>query len=98
MIPISSKAFLIIAWAVRRSDLEKARKLIKQIGLELHQDPEFGPNIIEPLKIQGVDELGDYAVMIRAKIVTVPGEQFESRPCWAIWPFAGPFALTVVSA
>jgi len=33
------------------SDLEKARKLIKQIGLELQQDPEFGPNIIEPLKM-----------------------------------------------
>ena len=41
------------------SDLEKVRKLIKQIGLELQQDPEFGPNIIEPLKIRGVDELGD---------------------------------------
>ena len=54
-------------------------KLIKQIGLELQQDPEFGPNIIEPLKIQGVDELGDYAVMIRAKMMTVPGEQFVIR-------------------
>jgi moderate conductance mechanosensitive channel len=30
------------------SDLEKARKLIKQIGLELQQDPEFGLNIVEP--------------------------------------------------
>ena len=39
------------------SDLEKARKLIKQIGLELQHDPEFGPNIFEPLKIQ-VDEFG----------------------------------------
>jgi hypothetical protein len=61
------------------SDLEKARKLIKQIGLELQQDPEFGPNIIEPLKMQGVNELGDYAVMIRAKVMTVPGEQFVIR-------------------
>ena len=33
------------------SDLEKARKLIKQIGLELQQDPEFAPLIIEPLKM-----------------------------------------------
>jgi len=60
------------------SDLEKARKLIKRIGLELQQDPEFGPNIIEPLKMQGVDELGDYA-MIRAKMMTGPGEQFVIR-------------------
>jgi small-conductance mechanosensitive channel len=61
------------------SDLEKARKLIKQIGLELQQDPEFAPLIFEPLKMQGVDELGDYAVTIRAKMMTVPGEQFVIR-------------------
>jgi moderate conductance mechanosensitive channel len=61
------------------SDLEKARKLIKQIGLELQQDPEFAPLIMEPLKMQGVDELGDYAVTIRAKMMTVPGEQFVIR-------------------
>ena len=49
------------------SDLEKARKLIKQIGVELQNDPEFAPLIMDPLKMQGVDELGDYAVMIRAQ-------------------------------
>jgi small-conductance mechanosensitive channel len=61
------------------SDLEKARKLIKQIELELQQDPEFAPLIIEPLKMQGVDELGDYAATIRVKMMTVPGEQFVIR-------------------
>jgi moderate conductance mechanosensitive channel len=61
------------------SDLEKARKLIKQIGLDLQKDPEFAPLIIEPLKMQGVDELGDYAVQIRAKMMTLPGEQFVIR-------------------
>ena len=61
------------------SDLEKARKLIKQIGLDLQKDPEFAPLIIEPLKMQGVDELGDYSVTIRAKMMTLPGEQFVIR-------------------
>jgi len=61
------------------SDLEKARKLIKQIGLELQKDPEFGPLILEPLKMQGVDELGDYSITIRAKMMTLPGEQFVIR-------------------
>jgi small-conductance mechanosensitive channel len=61
------------------SDLEKARKLIKQIGLELQKDPDFAPLIIEPLKMQGVDELGDYAVTIRVKMMTMPGEQFVIR-------------------
>src|SRR5215813_9224029 len=61
------------------SDLEKARKLIKQIGLDLQKDEEFAPLIIEPLKMQGVDNLGDYAVQLRAKMMTLPGEQFVIR-------------------
>jgi small-conductance mechanosensitive channel len=61
------------------SDLNLAKKLIKQIGLDLVKDPELGPLIIEPLKMQGVDELGDYSVTIRAKMMTLPGEQFVIR-------------------
>jgi small-conductance mechanosensitive channel len=61
------------------SDLDKARKLIKQIGLELQKDPEFAPLILEPLKMQGVENLGDFAVQIRMKMMTLPGEQFVIR-------------------
>jgi len=61
------------------SDLNLAKKLIKQVGQELAQDPEYAPLILEPLKMQGVDELGDYAVTIRAKMMTLPGEQFVIR-------------------
>ena len=42
------------------SDFDKAKKLIKQIGKELAEDPELAPNIIEPLKMQGVEQFGDY--------------------------------------
>jgi small-conductance mechanosensitive channel len=61
------------------SDLERARKLIKQIGLDLAEDPEFAPLILEPLKMQGVEQLGDFAVQIRMKMMTLPGEQFVIR-------------------
>jgi small-conductance mechanosensitive channel len=61
------------------SDLALAKKLIKQIGLDLAKDPDLGPLLLQPLKMQGVDELGDYAVQIRAKMMTVPGEQFVIR-------------------
>jgi small-conductance mechanosensitive channel len=61
------------------SDLTLAKKLIKQIGLELAKDPEFAPLILEPLKMQGVDALGDFAVQLRAKMMTLPGEQFVIR-------------------
>ena len=61
------------------SDLVLAKKLIKQIGLELAKVPEFAPLILEPLKMQGVDQLGDFAVKIRTKMMTLPGEQFVIR-------------------
>jgi len=61
------------------SDLEKARKVIKQIGLDLAQDPEYAPHILEPLKLQGIDQFGDFAIQLRLKMMTKPGEQFVIR-------------------
>lgn len=61
------------------SDLDKAKKIIKQVGKDLAADPEFGPNIIEPLKMQGVEQFGDYGIQIRMKMMTRPGEQFPIR-------------------
>ncbi len=61
------------------SDIDLARKLIKQIGQELAADPEFAPIIIEPLKMQGVDAFGDFAIQLRLKMMTLPGQQFMVR-------------------
>jgi small-conductance mechanosensitive channel len=61
------------------SDIEKARKLIKQIGKDLAADPEYAHHIIEPLKMQGVEQFGDFAIQIRMKMMTKPGEQFVIR-------------------
>ncbi len=61
------------------SNLEMARKLIKKIGQDLAADPEMGPNILEPLKMQGVEQFGDFAIQIRMKMMTRPGEQFVIR-------------------
>jgi len=61
------------------SDLEVVRKTIKRIGAELMEDPELGPSIIEPLKMQGIEQMADYGVQIRLKFMTKPGEQFGVR-------------------
>jgi small-conductance mechanosensitive channel len=61
------------------TNLEKARKLIKDIGQNLAADPEMGRHIIEPLKMQGVEQFGDYGIQIRMKMTTKPGEQFVIR-------------------
>ena len=61
------------------SDIEKARKLIKKIGEKLAAEPEHAPHILEPMKMQGVDAFGDFAIQVRVKMKTRPGEQFVIR-------------------
>jgi len=61
------------------TDLDLARKVIKQVGKELAADPEFAHNIIEPLKMQGVEQFGEFAIQVRMKMMTRPGEQFVIR-------------------
>jgi moderate conductance mechanosensitive channel len=67
------------------TDLDQVKKIIKQIGKELQTDPELAPHIIETLKMQGVEQFGDFAIEIRLKMMTKPGEQFViRRPAYAL--------------
>lgn len=61
------------------SNIEKARSLIKEIGITLAADPGHAPHIIEPLEMLGVDRFGDFAVEIGVRMKTRPFEQFVIR-------------------
>jgi moderate conductance mechanosensitive channel len=61
------------------TDVEKVRKLIKKLGVELQQHPEFGQDFLQPLKSQGVYAMEDSAMIIRVKYMTRPGDQFVIR-------------------
>jgi small-conductance mechanosensitive channel len=61
------------------SDIDLARKLIKKIGQELAADPEFAASTIQPLKMQGIEEFGDFAIVLKMKMMTKPGEQFPMK-------------------
>jgi moderate conductance mechanosensitive channel len=61
------------------TDVERVRKLIKNLGVELLDDPVIGDNFIEPLKSQGVIEMQDSAMIIRVKFMTKPGDQWLVR-------------------
>ena len=61
------------------TNLDQVKKLVKQIGRQLAEDPDMGPHILETLKMQGVEQFGDFAIQIRLKIMTKPGEQFVIR-------------------
>ncbi|MFT7592997.1 MAG: small-conductance mechanosensitive channel [Paracoccaceae bacterium] len=61
------------------TDVEKVRKMIKNLGVELLDDPVIGGNFIQPLKSQGVIEMQDSAMIIRVKFMTKPGDQWLVR-------------------
>ncbi|HUA56461.1 MAG TPA: mechanosensitive ion channel domain-containing protein [Candidatus Sulfotelmatobacter sp.] len=56
----------------RGSDLERARKIIKRVGQEMLEDPELANEIILPLKLQGVAEITDSAIVCRLKVTAKP--------------------------
>jgi small-conductance mechanosensitive channel len=58
------------------TDVDRARKIIKKIGQELLVDPELAPITIEPLKMQGIDSMGESGLILRMKFTTIPGQQF----------------------
>ena len=59
------------------TDLDKVKKIIKR--KELQAETEFSPHILQTLKMQGVEQFGDFAIQIRLKMMTKPGEQFVIR-------------------
>jgi small conductance mechanosensitive channel len=59
-----------------REDVDEVMKVLQEIGDELKQDPEYGPVILEPLEMLGVDAFADSAVVIKARIKTAPIKQW----------------------
>ncbi len=55
------------------TDLKKVKKILKKIGEELAADPDYGPDMLQPLKSQGVMSTEDSALVVRAKYMAKPG-------------------------
>jgi small conductance mechanosensitive channel len=60
-----------------REDPDRAAALVRKIGDELKADPAFGPSILEPLEVMGVDAFVEKAVVLKVRIKTVPLKQWE---------------------
>src|SRR5687767_4212266 len=55
------------------TDLKKVKRILKQISTEIAADPELGPELLQPLKSQGVNSTDDSALIVRAKYMARPG-------------------------
>jgi small-conductance mechanosensitive channel len=61
------------------TDIEKVRKIVKQIDKSLQEDNEFRSVLLGKVKSQGIREMDDAALTIRIKFKTFPGKQFVLR-------------------
>jgi small-conductance mechanosensitive channel len=54
------------------TDFEQVRKAVKQIGIDMMGDAELGPELIAPLKLQGVTDIDPNALVVRLKFTARP--------------------------
>lgn len=59
------------------TDIELVRKAAKRIGLDMQQNPEIAAEVMLPLKLQGIAEVTDNAVVLRFKFTARP-----VKPSW----------------
>lgn len=60
-----------------KEDTDEVSRVMKSVADELQQDTAYAAKILEPIEIFGVDEFGDSAVVIKARIKTLPIEQWN---------------------
>lgn len=60
-----------------REDVDEVMGVIREVDEALRADPEYGPLILEPIEILGLDQFADSAVVIRARTKTKPIEQWR---------------------
>lgn len=61
------------------TDLKLVKKLVKQVGAQLKENPVYGDSILETLKSQGVRRMEEFNMVVGVKFMTRPGEQWLVR-------------------
>lgn len=59
-----------------KENVDRVIELMAELGEELRNDPKFGPKMLEPMEVLGVDAFQENAVVVKARIKTIPIEQW----------------------
>ncbi|MGM0648302.1 MAG: mechanosensitive ion channel family protein [Bacteroidota bacterium] len=59
-----------------KEDPQQVMDIMKKVGDDLYNDPEFSEHILEPIEIFGLDKFADSALIIKARLKTVPIQQW----------------------
>jgi small conductance mechanosensitive channel len=59
-----------------KEDVDHVIRIMQQVGEKMANDINYKEKILEPLLIMGLDKFDDSAVVIKARLKTIPGEQW----------------------
>ena len=59
------------------SDVDAAIRALKELDAEMRADVAFGPIMLEPIEVWGLDQFLDTGVVVKARLKTVAGKQWE---------------------
>ena len=60
-----------------KEDTDRVCQVVREVVAEMQQDDKYGPSILEPVEILGVDNFGESEVVIKLRIKTLPIKQWE---------------------
>jgi small conductance mechanosensitive channel len=58
-------------------DPDRVAEVVTATGEEMRADPTYGPLILEPIEILGIDTFTDWSAVMKMRIKTVPQKQFD---------------------
>ena len=58
-------------------DIDHALRVLEEVAETFSQDPQVGPELLEPPRVLGPISLGDWAMTIRVIVKTQPGKQWQ---------------------
>lgn len=59
-----------------KEDLDSVIDTIEEVGKSLQENSPVGRYILEPIEVFGVDDFGDSAIIVKARLKTMPGQQW----------------------
>lgn len=61
------------------TDIQKVKRLVKAVGVELKAEPELAPEILETVKMKGVEQFSDFGIELSFAFMVKPGHQSVLR-------------------
>lgn len=69
-------AYVMNIGVAYKEDTDRVTEIMREVGKALQLDEQLGRKILEPIEIMGVDAFGESEVVIKARIKTIPIEQW----------------------